>query len=134
MKRKHLIVIVTFSFALVVGYSVFAYFAYDENSNKAKFFKDFIPLVAMLVAAFLTAAFQRRISFLQALRDLWKQMIPALQMLLTEAEKPVSTQVNYLAGLAAWCGTIDAVRGVFRNVGGREVSILVDLLPDPFFF
>ncbi|MBC8229309.1 hypothetical protein H8E77_07180 [bacterium] len=43
------------------------------------FYKDILPIFIMIPAAYIAYAFQQRTSYLQALRNLWKQLIPAVQ-------------------------------------------------------
>jgi hypothetical protein len=105
---------------VVIGCLLFyagaAAIAYAKQSYAVAYFKDFLPAIIGIAAAILAAAFQRRISYLQALRELWKQLLPAIQTVIqyTHAEPPAPDL--YAKAQEAISIAIDSVRGVFRNV------------------
>ena len=80
------------------------------------------PLLAVL-AAYLGFCFQRRNSYLQALRDLWKILIPAVQRAVqyTHLEQPDPNEFSEL--MRELSTVIDSLRGVFKNVPGPGVGL-----------
>jgi hypothetical protein len=121
-RRLRLIVIAVIGFLLL--YAGGAAIAYAKQQHSAAlYFKDFLPAIIGTAAAILTAAFQRRISYLQALRELWKQLLPAIQIIIqyTHAEPPASAL--FAKAQEAISIAIDAVRGVFRNIPGAHSGL-----------
>jgi len=80
-----------------------------------------------VVAAYLASVFQKRHSFIEALREEWRDIIKAKSALFayTQIEKP--TQRDYVAAFCAISETIDNMRSVYKNVG--ETNRLVGLYP-----
>jgi hypothetical protein len=80
------------------------------------------PLVAVL-AAYLGFCFQRRNSYLQALRDLWKILIPAVQRAVqyTHLEQPDPNEFSEL--MSELSTVIDSLRGIFKNIPGPGVGL-----------
>lgn len=66
---------------LVLFASSYGGSVYYETAQMAAAIKDLFPLVVALPAAFLAYAFafSRHNSYLQALRELWKQLVPSVQ-------------------------------------------------------
>ena len=62
---------------------------FAKHPDAASLFTDLLPITTVVAAAILAAAFQRRISYLQALRDLlWKQLVPAIQTAIQYTHAP----------------------------------------------
>jgi hypothetical protein len=91
-------------------------------------FKDLLPLLVAIPAAWLAFAFQRRQSYLQTLRSVFTRTIEAVQAALqyTHASQPPS-QEQFGAVLSRLSGAIDEIRGVFKNVG--ETSERIGVYP-----
>ena len=79
--------------------------------------KDLIPLAVALPAAFLAYAFSRRNSYLQALRELWKQLVPSVQKAIQYTYLPAPTQADFTVVMENLSVAIDLTRGVFSNIG-----------------
>jgi hypothetical protein len=79
-------------------------------------YKDILPLIIAIPAAYLAYSFQRRNNYMQALRTLWSNTITAVAVALiyTEMQQPPSEQ--YYRILERLCAVIDECRGVFINV------------------
>jgi len=79
-------------------------------------YKDLIPLAIAFPAAYLGSVFQQRVSYLQALRDLWGQLIPAVHTAIAFARAPERTVEAFLKTRTELSTAIDSLRGVFDNV------------------
>jgi hypothetical protein len=79
-------------------------------------FKDLNPLLIAIPAAYLTYSLQRRLSYLQALRDFWKILIPAVQAAVqyTHLDGPDKNEFSIVARDLST--VVDAARGVFHNI------------------
>jgi uncharacterized membrane protein len=80
------------------------------------FWKDLTPVAVAIPLAILTFALQRRISYIQALRDLWKQLLPIIQSTIQYTHLSKPGQADFAKVQAELSVAIDAVRSVFRNV------------------
>jgi hypothetical protein len=92
-----------------------------------EYLKDMALVFVTVVAAYLASVFQKRHSFIEALREEWRDIIKAKSALFayTQIEKP--TQRDYVAAFCAISETIDNMRSVYKNVG--ETNRLVGLYP-----
>jgi hypothetical protein len=79
-------------------------------------YRDFIPLIIALPAAFLAQAFQRRAAYVQGLRAVWTDMVGAVAAALTYTELPTPSKDNYADVLRRLSAAIEAVRGFYANV------------------
>jgi hypothetical protein len=79
-------------------------------------YRDLIPLLIALPAAFLAYGFQRRASYLQGLRTLWGNMVGAMAAALTYTELPSPSKDQYAETLRRLSSVIEEVRGFYRNV------------------
>lgn len=82
-------------------------------------YKDMIPFIIAIPAAWLGYSLQRRASYLQQLRILWSKLIDAIQTAhqYTYIESPTFDQ--YSDTLRTISIAIDEVRGVFMNLGEK---------------
>jgi hypothetical protein len=78
--------------------------------------KDGAIFVSAVPAAWLTACFQRRTSFLEQLRDLWSQLVDAVQEAVQYTHLEAPTQAQYAAVMKKLSAVIDEFRSVFRNL------------------
>ena len=92
-----------------------------------EYLKDMALVFVTVVAAYLASVFQKRHSFIEALREEWRDIIRAKSALFafTQLERP--TQQDYVTAFCAVSETIDNMRSVYRNVG--ETTRLVGLYP-----
>ncbi len=92
-----------------------------------EYLKDMSLLIATGGVAYITNVFQKRSTFIEALKAEWQDIIKAKSALFTftQLEKPTAEQ--YLATFCAVSETIDNMRSVYRNVG--ETGDLIGLYP-----
>jgi hypothetical protein len=83
------------------------------------FLKDLIPVALAVPLAFLTSILQRRISYIQALRDLYKQLLPAIQSAIQYTYLVNPKQPEFAKVYADLSLSIDLLRSVFRNTKER---------------
>lgn len=104
-------------YALALALAVFLRRPFAEApSGYYATYKDLIPLVIAIPAAYLAFAFQRRGSYLQALRTVWEHMVGAVAGALTYTDTESPTREQQLQTLGKLSVAIEEVRGVFRNV------------------
>lgn len=120
MTRMHLrlvILAVVAIYIAAIGVGIYLRVPYSAGaSNLYQLYKDIIPLVIAIPAAYLAFAFQRRSSYLQALRTLWSHMVEAISAAFIYIETADPTEQQYLATLQKLSATIEEVRGVFKNI------------------
>lgn len=114
LQRAIILVIGVYSLAGLVGVGlrVTTPIGYDT-------FRDLIPFIFAIPAAYLTYCFQRRSSYLESLRTLWSAFVRAVQEAISYTYDPTPTQEEYAAVLTAMSIVIDELRGVYKNVGER---------------
>lgn len=128
MTRRHLnnrtwLVVLIYALAIVVGIALRARFP-DDNRGHANpvygTYKDMMPFLIAIPAAWLGYCFQRRASYLAALRSLWDDLIPAVRKAIqyTYLNKP--DELQYLATVKDLDVAIDSLRGVFRNIPSTD--------------
>ena len=88
-----------------------------------EYLKDMALVFVTVVAAYLASVFQRRQSFIAALKEEWREIVQSKSALYayTQLEKPTVEQ--YLAAFCKLSETIDNMRMVYRNVGESEGQI-----------
>jgi hypothetical protein len=92
-----------------------------------EFLRDMSLLIATGGVAYIGNVYQRRSSFIEALKEEWRDIILAKSALFsyTQLERPTSEQ--YLAAFCKLSETIDNMRSVYQNVG--ETDAVVGLYP-----
>jgi len=85
--------------------------------------KDIVPLAIAIGAAYLAYCFQRRQAFLVSLRDLWKEFIEAKAELVEYTHNSEPDQMAFGKAHRTLSKAIDAVRGVYRNVGETDEAV-----------
>jgi hypothetical protein len=79
--------------------------------------KDGMSLYTVFVGALLAFFTQRRISYLAALRALWKELNEAVQDAIQYTHLPAPTQEQFGATIKRLSITVDGIRSLFSNVG-----------------
>ena len=79
-------------------------------------YRDLIPLIIALPAAYLAQAFQRRASYVQGLRTLWSSMVGAIAAALAYTQTPAPSKEQFADVLRRLSGAIEEVRGFYANV------------------
>lgn len=123
---------------LVLGISLLAKVADHmpmlDGSGVEKFLKDiyeYLRDMSLLIAtggvAYITNMFQKRTSFVEALKEEWRDIIATKSALFayTQLERPTAEQ--YIATFCRLSETIDNMRSVYQNVG--ETHDLIGLYP-----
>jgi hypothetical protein len=90
-------------------------------------YRDVIPLIIALPAAFLAQAFQRRSSYVQGLRTVWGNMVGAVAAALAYTELPSPPKEQFADVLHRLSASIEEVRGFYgmwRRVRERFVTEL----------
>jgi hypothetical protein len=82
-------------------------------------YKDLIPLVIAIPAAYLVFSFQRRSSYVQALRAYWSLLVRAVQGAYSYTYQPHPSFEQYSKVLMELSVAIDEARGIFENLPVR---------------
>ncbi len=110
--RRHVLLAVVF----LVAYATIGVVLNCRSSSAYGVFKDLIPVALGVPLALLTFSFQRRMSYLQALRDFWQRLIPAVQSAIQFTHLSNPGQADFARTLEALATVMDLARGVFANV------------------
>ena len=78
--------------------------------------ESLIPMALAIPGALLLHAFNRRNSYLQAMRDLWQRLIPAVQTAIQYTHLSPPDAADFARTQEALSTAIDMLRGVFANV------------------
>jgi hypothetical protein len=122
----------------VLGVSLLAKIAdhipYLAGTGAAHLLKDTYELLrdmSLLIAtggvAYIANVYQRRQSFIEALKEEWRDIIATKSALFTYTQLERPTTEQYLATFCKLSETIDNMRSVYRNVG--ETDNLIGLYP-----
>jgi hypothetical protein len=104
-------------YALAIGLGIFLRVNYpDPASLVYETYKDLFPLIIAIPAAYLAFAFQRRTSYVQALRALWTTTVTAVQGAHTYVRTDTPTRELYNQTLAGLSIAIEEARAVFKNL------------------
>ena len=120
MTRRHLrwlLFAVLAAFGVTFSIAVFLRVPFDEvESSTYRTFKDVMPMMIAVPAAYLAFAFQRRNSYLQALRTLWSHMVEAVAAAMAYTDLDSPSRAEQQAVLMKLGIAIEEVRAVFKNV------------------
>lgn len=86
-------------------------------------FRDIVPFVFGIPAAYLGYCFQRRQSYMESLRSLWTKLVHAVQESIRYTFDPTPTQSEHAHILMQLAIAVDEVRGVYKNIGERPGNI-----------
>jgi hypothetical protein len=92
-----------------------------------EYLKDMSLLIATGGVAYITNVFQKRSTFIEALKAEWQDIIATKSALFTYTQLEKPTLEQYLATFCRLSETIDNMRSVYRNVG--ETTALIGLYP-----
>ena len=117
-KFRRILFATVFTYLVAILFAIYLYKTgpkdLKENYNYTVF-KDLIPLVVALPIAYLGYCFQRRISFLQSLKQSWSHLNKAVHSAIQYTHKTLPTQVEYGNTLNELEEAIDELRGVYKN-------------------
>ena len=118
MTRRSLLRWVIIAILVYVFYgALLAWFKFGDRFDELYvLLKDGAIFVSAVPAAWLTACFQRRTSFLEQLRDLWSQLVDAVQEAVQYTHLEAPTQAQYASVMKKLSAVIDVFRSVFRNL------------------
>lgn len=88
-----------------------------------EFLRDMALLIATGGVAYITNVFQKRHSFLESLKEEWRDIIATKSELLRYMHKETPTHEEYVRAYTCLSETIDNMRTVYRNVGETEDAI-----------
>lgn len=83
-------------------------------------FKDLVPFLIAFPAAWLSYCFQRRASYLKALRELWAILIPAVQQAIQYTHLDNPKIEDFSKAQQDLSTVIDSLRGVFKNIKSND--------------
>lgn len=113
---------IVYLLAVIAGVSIRIY---DTTPDLAIYstYKDMIPFIIAIPAAWLGYCLQRRSSYLQQLRILWSTLVKAVQKAnqYTYIENP--TRDQYSETLCSLSAAIEETRGVFKNLDEKANKI-----------
>lgn len=89
--------------------------------------RDMAVVIMTLAAAYLANVFQKRATFIESLRQEWRNIVAAKTRLLAHCDQAYPTTDDFLDAARQMSETIDNMRVVYRNVG--ETERLVGLYP-----
>jgi hypothetical protein len=92
-----------------------------------EFLRDMSLLIATGGVAYVANVYQKRQSFIDALKEEWRDIIAAKSALFTYTQLERPTLEQYLAAFCRLSETIDNMRSVYQNVG--ETRELIGLYP-----
>ena len=126
LQRTIFAVIGLYATALIAGLAI--YYA-DDKVKKIHYevFKDLMPFTIAIPAAYLGFCFQRRSSFLEALRQLWTNLIISVNSAIQYTHLSEPTDKQFGETLVLVSKSIDEVRGVYKNL--RETKDYIGLFP-----
>lgn len=98
---------------------------YDTTPNYVIYstYKDMIPFIISIPAAWLGYCLQRRSSYLQQLRMLWSTLVKAVQKANQYTYIECPSRDQHSETLCCLSGAIEEIRGVFMNLGENNINI-----------
>ncbi len=88
-----------------------------------EYLKDMALVFVTVVATVLAGIYQRRQSFLAALKDEWREIVDAKSKLYAFTRRDTPSHEDYLEAFLAISATLDNMRTVYANVGETESMI-----------
>lgn len=86
-------------------------------------FKDSIPFILAIPAAYLGFCFQKRMSYLQSLRSLWSKLVVSVNNAIQYTFLESPSQEQYSTVIVDLRIVIDELRGVYKNVNEKSQNI-----------
>jgi hypothetical protein len=108
--------------AYVLALAVLATLAYGNHKAYAPF-KDALPLIIAIPAAWLGFCLQRRQAYLKDVRNLWTKLVAAVQDAIQYTHLSTPPRAEYAKVLKAISSVTEELRSVFSNVGESEGKV-----------
>jgi hypothetical protein len=117
-RRNAFLVIGTYCLFLVLGVAL--RFCDPKGGPIYGTFKDCIPLIIAIPAAWLGYCFQRRQAYLKDVRELWSRLVAAIQDAIQYTHLKAPDQDDYGKVLKTLSAATEELRAVFTNVGEAQ--------------
>lgn len=117
-----LIAIACYAGAIAIGVILKIAFP-DKDHPVYSTYKDLVPFLIAIPAAWLALCVQQRNSYMQQLRKLWSDVVSSVQEGIQVTFLTPPTQEQYAKALSRLSCAIEEVRGVFKNLGENRNSI-----------
>jgi hypothetical protein len=92
-----------------------------------EYLKDMALVLVTVVATFLAGVYQKRQSFIAALKEEWREIVEAKSALFAYTQLEQPTRAEYMTAFLEISETLDNMRTVYANVG--ETEDLIGLYP-----
>ncbi|KIG11208.1 hypothetical protein BurMR1_1868 [Burkholderia sp. MR1] len=122
-RRNVFWVIGVYAIALAVGIVLRLHDPSNKDAPAYATFKDLLPLIIAIPAAWLGYCFQRRQSYLKDVRDLWSKLAISVQDAIQYTHLTAPEQLDYAKVMKGLSVVTEEVRAVFANVGEAERRI-----------
>jgi hypothetical protein len=132
LRRVYLVLILVLGISFVARIADYVPFLAGTGAERLlkdtyEFLRDMSLLIATGGVAFIANVYQKRQSFIDALKEEWRDIIAAKSALFTYTQYERPSLDQYLATFFKLSETIDNMRSVYRNVG--ETGALIGLYP-----
>lgn len=88
-----------------------------------EYLKDMALVLITVVATMLAGIYQRRQSFISALKEEWREIVEAKSRLYAYTRMSHPTEFDYLEAFTSISATLDNMRTVYANVGETDAMI-----------
>lgn len=119
-RRNVFLVIAVYGLAIAVGIGLKLLDPSNKDAPVYATFKDLVPLIIAIPAAWLGYCFQRRQAYLKDVRDLWSKLVVAVQESVQYTHLRAPEQAEYGRVLKSLSVTTEELRAIFANVGEAE--------------
>ena len=123
-KFKQNVVGVITIYCLAIAFGI-AFKIHDPSKDAPLYttFKDLVPLIIAIPAAWLGYCFQRRQSYLKDVRELWSKIVVAVQDSIQYTHLSNAEQLLYGNVLKGLSVATEELRAVFTNIGEGEEQV-----------
>jgi hypothetical protein len=111
--------------AILIGVTLRVQFPDTDHKPSVVYttYKDLIPFLIAIPAAWLGFCFQRRSSYVQQLRTFWATLVEAIQRAVQYTHLAHPELEDYAGVMSKLSTIIDELRGTFRNRGERRGQV-----------
>jgi hypothetical protein len=122
LQRCFTIAIGCYALAIILGVGLKVAFPTKDDPVYSTY-KDLVPFLIAIPAAWLGLCIQQRNSYMQQLRKLWSDLVSSVQEGIQYTFLPNPTGDQYAKTLSRLSCAIEEVRGVFENMPGGRPEI-----------